>query len=100
HAETYAEYRRLSNAASMWYEGYANAIGQDGRLRTYFRQNGTRSSRFSVERVNLQAIPQDYRLSDHSALDGIITPRGIIGNAVPEGWRLFELDLAQAELRV
>lgn len=100
HADTWAEYRRLDNAASMWYEGYANAIGADGRLRTYFRQNGTRSSRFSVERVNLQAIPQDYRLSDHRALDGIITPRGIIANAVPDGWRLFELDLAQAELRV
>lgn len=100
HADVYAEYRRLDNAASMWYEGYANAIGQDGRLRAYFRVNGTRSTRSSVERVNLQAIPQDYRLSDHAALDGIITPRGIIANAVPEGWRLYELDLAQAELRI
>lgn len=100
HADTWAEYTRLSNAASMWYEGYANAIGQDGRLRTAFRQNGTRSSRVSVERVNLQAIPQDYRLSDHAALEGIITPRGIIANAVPGGWRLWELDLAQAELRI
>jgi hypothetical protein len=100
YADVWAEYRRLSNAASMWYEGYAEAIGTDGRLRTYFRVNGTRSTRFSVERLNLQAIPQDYRLSDHQALDGIITPRGIIANAVPEGWRLGELDLAQAELRI
>lgn len=100
HAETYGEFTRLSNAASMWYEGYADAVGLDGRIRTAFRQNGTRSSRFSVERINLQAIPQDYRLSDHSALAGLLTPRQIIANAVPEGWRLFELDLAQAELRV
>lgn len=103
HAAKYDEYNRVTNAASMWYEGYADAMGTDGRLRTCFRQNGTRSSRFSVERVNLQAIPQDYRLSDHSALDGILTPRQIIAKAVADlegSWRIFELDLAQAELRI
>jgi hypothetical protein len=103
HADIWAEYNRLDNAASMWYEGYAKRIGTDGRLRTAFRQNGTRSSRLSVERLNLQAIPQDYRLSDHAALAGILTPRQIIANAVAAlegGWRLFELDLAQAELRI
>lgn len=99
-ADKWGEYSRVSNAASMWYEGYADAVGPDGRIRTAFRQNGTRSSRFSVERLNLQAIPQDYRLSDHAVLDGILTPRQIIANAVPDRWRLYELDLAQAELRV
>jgi DNA polymerase I-like protein with 3'-5' exonuclease and polymerase domains len=100
YAKEWGEWSRVSNAASMWYEGYADAVGTDGRIRTAFRQNGTRSTRFSVERLNLQAIPQDYRLSDHKILDGIITPRGLIANAVPDGWRLYELDLAQAELRV
>lgn len=100
YAAKWGEWVRVSNAASMWYEGYANAVGQDGRLRTAFRQNGTRSTRFSVERLNLQAIPQDYRLSDHSALDGILTPRQIIALAIPDGWMGCELDLAQAELRV
>jgi DNA polymerase I-like protein with 3'-5' exonuclease and polymerase domains len=100
YAEKWGEWSRVSNAASMWYEGYAEAMGTDGRLRTAFRQNGTRSSRFSVERVNLQAIPQDYRLSDYQALNGIPTPRQLIAAGVPDGWRIFELDLAQAELRV
>lgn len=99
-AQAWAEYKKAMNAASMWYTAYADAMGKDGRLRTRYRQNGTASSRFSVERVNLQAIPQDYRLSSHSILEGIPTPRALIGNAVPEGWRLWELDLAQAELRV
>jgi hypothetical protein len=99
-AREWGEFSRVSNAASMWYEGYADAMGTDGRIRTCFRQNGTRSSRVSVERINLQAIPQDYRLSEYSALDGIPTPRELIAAAVPEGWRIFELDLAQAELRV
>ena len=100
YAEKWGEYSRVSNAASMWYEGYADAVGPDGRIRTAFRQNGTRSTRFSVERINLQAIPQDYRLSEYAILAGLPTPRHIIANAVPDGWRLWELDLAQAELRV
>ena len=102
YAGKWAEYKKVSTAASMWYQGYADAVGSDGRLRTCFRQNGTRSSRFSVERVNLQAIPQNYRLSEFSILDGIPTPRALIANAVKAmpGWSLYELDLAQAELRV
>ncbi len=100
YADKWAEWSKVDNAASMWYEGYANKVGLDGRLRVAFRQNGTRSSRFSVERVNLQAIPQDYRLSDHAVLSGIPTPRALIANAVPPGWRIYELDLEQAELRV
>lgn len=101
YAAKWGEYRKVTNAASMWYQGYADAIGPDGRLRTCFRQNGTVSSRFSVERVNLQAIPHDYRLGgEHGALAGIPTPRQLIAAAVPEGWKIYELDLAQAELRV
>lgn len=102
HARAYSEWTKVDNAASMWYEGYADKMGQDGRLRCSFRQNGTVSSRFSVERVNLQAIPQDYRLTGFDILRGIPTPRQLIAQAVAlmDGWKLFELDLAQAELRV
>lgn len=102
YAKAYAEWNKVGTAASMWYNGYADKMGPDGRLRTRFRQNGTTSSRFSAERVNLQAIPQDFRLSSHTILDGIPTPRDLIGSAVDAmpGWSLWELDLAQAELRV
>jgi DNA polymerase I-like protein with 3'-5' exonuclease and polymerase domains len=103
HARAYYEWTKVDNAASMWYEGYAEKMGTDGRLRCSFRQNGTVSSRFSVERINLQAIPQDYRLTGYDILRGIPTPRQLIAQAVDlmeGGWRLFELDLAQAELRV
>lgn len=103
YAQMWANYRKVTNAASMWYNGYADAIGPDNRLRTSFRQNGTRSTRFSVERVNLQAIPQDYRLTGYDVLDGLPTPRGIIGAAISwfyPDYHLYELDLAQAELRV
>lgn len=103
YAEAYAVYTKIETAVSMWYFGYADKVGPDGRLRTVFRQDGTRSTRFSVERVNLQAIPQDYRMSGYSELAGIPSPRGIISATVRDhypGWRLWELDLQQAELRV
>lgn len=106
YADRWAEYNKVMTAASMWYNGYADKMGTDGRLRTRFRVTGTVSGRFSVERVNLQAIPQDYRLSDHGILAGIMTPRDLIKLAVSRlelggvRWKLWELDLQQAELRV
>lgn len=94
------DFMKLSRADSMWYTGYADKAGPDGRLRTSVRQNGTRSGRFSVEGIQLQAIPHDYRLSNFDILEGIKTPRQLIGDAVPKGWQLWELDLANAEARV
>ena len=106
HAAVWAEYRKVQTAESMWYTGYADKMGQDGRLRTRLKPTGAVSSRFSASRVNLQATPQDYRLSDHAILDGIPTPRALIQSAVDAlqmggvGWKLYRLDLEQAELRV
>lgn len=103
HAEKYAQWAQVDTAISMWYFGYADKTAGDGRLRTVFRQNGTRSTRFSVERCNLQAIPHDYRMSKLFKEAGVLSPRQIIAEAVRlhcPGWRLWELDLQQAELRV
>ncbi len=103
HAEMYATWAKIDTARSMWYEGYADKVGPDGRLRMRFKQNGTKSTRFSASRVNLQAIPHDYRLSGYSEMEGIPSPRQLIASGVRTlcpGWRLYELDLQQAELRV
>lgn len=96
-AGEYARYKGWGSAVSRWYSGWAQMVGADGRLHPKFRQNGTVSGRFSVERVQLQAIPHDYRLG---LPDGVPTPRGLIEAGVPEGWRLVECDLANAEARV
>lgn len=91
-----AEYRlhsKYSRAVSMWYRGYANATGADGRLRTYFRQAHVRSGRFSVERVNLQAIPKGDK--DFAGIPGVRSFVEATG-----GHELWNLDLSQAELRV
>ena len=100
HADTWRNLQKLITADSRWYTGWASKVGADGRLRASVRQNGTVSARFSVERVQLQAIPHDYKLTGYEALDGVMTPRQLIGRGVPEGYQLWELDLAQAELRV
>lgn len=106
HAQTWLDWGKLDTAISMWYDGYAQAVGPDGRIRTSFRQTQVRSGRLSVERLNLQAIPHDYRLGDFKILDGVATPRELIGLALDRvgaqgrGWVAYEVDLAQAELRV
>lgn len=103
HIQTLSDLAKLDTAESMWFRPYAERTGADGRLRTYFRQTHVRSGRFSVERINLQAMPQDYRLTNFVVLEGLPTPRGIIADAYTErypGWDPYELDWAQAELRV
>jgi DNA polymerase I-like protein with 3'-5' exonuclease and polymerase domains len=99
-ADLWRDLQKLNTVDSRWYSGWASMVGPDGRLRASVRQNGTVSSRFSVERVQLQAIPHDYRLAGYDALADIVTPRQLIGAGVPSGFELWELDLAQAELRV
>lgn len=107
HAATLFEVNKIATALKMWYRPYAWKT-REGRLRCTFRhvasehagqqhEAGTASGRFSVERINLQAIPQDFRIRF-----AWTTPRQVIGKAVEKlvGWQQWELDLAQAELRV
>lgn len=99
-AEAWRSYSKLTRADSMWYSGWVEKAGKDDRLRTMVRQNGTRSGRFSVEGIQLQAIPHDYKLEGFAELEGIPSPRALIQAGVPSGWQLWELDLANAEARV
>jgi DNA polymerase-1 len=94
HAREYADYSKYLHAIGKYYTGYAEATGEDGRLRTDFRQAGTTTMRFTSSRVNLQAIPHDYKLE---RLEGIATPRSLFKPA--DGHQLWEFDLAQAECR-
>lgn len=99
-AKEWRDLQKVQTADSRWYTGWTDMVGSDGRLRASFRQNGTVSGRFSIERVQLQAIPHDYRLEGYPTLEGIPTPRTLIGAGVPDGFELWELDLANAEARV
>lgn len=92
-AQEWQQWQKLDNARSMWYQGYPEKIGPDGRLRTVFRQTKVRSGRVSSERLNLQAIPKEDK-----TIEGLSSVRSFL-QAKP-GYRLWNLDLSQAELRV
>jgi hypothetical protein len=110
HAKEWKLFTDLGRVSSMYYGGYADKTGDDGRLRARIRQlrDITKDSdgmgdRLSIERVNLQAMPQDRKLA--TALEGLAMPtvRDMIAQEVDTsypGWELWELDLSQAELRV
>lgn len=92
YAEQYQLWRKYDYAQSMWYRGYPEAIGPDGRLRCSFRQTKVVSGRMSVERLNLQAIPHEPIHDSIPTVRELFVPR--------DGCRLWEVDWAQAELRV
>lgn len=93
HITDYANWRKLDTANSMWYRGYAGMTGADGRIRTCFRQTLVRSGRLSVERFQAQALPHGGKLK--LLPPDVPHPRALFD--FPNGW---EVDLAQAELRV
>lgn len=92
-AAEYAAVSKARRAVSMWYQGYPDKIGQDGRLRTNYRQGKVKSGRMSVERVQLQAMPKADK-----GFEGIPGVRDLL--MADEGKGLWNLDLSQAELRV
>jgi len=92
-AAEYAEVSKYKRAVSMWYRGYPEKLGPDGRLRCSYKQFEVRSGRMSVERVQLQAIPKaDKMFEGVPHVRSLLQPR--------KGFGLWNLDLSQAELRV
>lgn len=92
-AEEWRQIQKDKRTVSMYYRGYPDKIGPDGRLRCVYRQTGVRSGRLSVERVNLQALPKSDKLDvDSVGVRKLLQPR--------EGYSLWALDMSQAELRV
>jgi DNA polymerase I-like protein with 3'-5' exonuclease and polymerase domains len=93
YAEEYAEVTKKRRAVSMWYRGYPEKLGHDGRLRTSYKQTRVKSGRMSVGRVQLQAMPKSDK-----GFENIPQIRKLVVPA--EGMGLWNLDLSQAELRV
>jgi DNA polymerase-1 len=98
-----AEYRdatKTKRAVSMYYRGYVDKLGADGRLRCRYRQtkhydnggSGARSGRLSCERVNLMALPKADKIEE-----GIVGVRDLL--LPKKGCSLISLDMQQAELR-
>lgn len=96
-AAEWSKVQKIQSADSKWYTSFAEKVGDDGRLRTSFQQSGTVTMRWSSQRVNLQALPHDYR-HDIPEMEGIASPRSLFRPAAHHV--LYEMDLSQAELRV
>lgn len=58
------EYRESFKILTSFVEPLADAIAEDGRVRTTFLQTGTATGRLSSERPNLQNIPQGSRWAE------------------------------------
>lgn len=95
-ALTYQRANKVKDSENRYYRGYPAKLGGDSRLRTDFKQAGTVNFRFSSGRVNLQALPHDYKLE--LLPEGTIMPRSLFMDE--PGTELWEFDLAQAEYRI
>ncbi len=94
-AAEYAEVSKIRRTVSMHYRGYAEKLGADGRLRTRFKQGTVKSARLACERVQMQALPKQDK-----SVKTVKVPH-IKDLIIPApGMGLWNLDLAQAELRV
>lgn len=92
-AKQFARWAELSSANSKWYQAWADLTGPDGRLRTSHKQTAVVSGRLSVQRAQLQAIPQNYQIPDGLApVRALFRPRA--------GHQLWEVDVSQAEIRI
>lgn len=79
------KFRENSNLMSKFTTSWKNKI-TNHRLHPTFKLNGTVTGRPSCEEPNLQQTPRDKRI------------RSLI--TAPPGWKLGEIDLSQAELKV
>ncbi len=104
-AKEYAHVANMNSVRAKWYTAWPKRAGKDGRLRTNFwqcavesdrkdkRSGGAISGRLSADRIQLQGVPQDWRI-----------PSGIVGikkliRARP-GHQLWSFDASNAEVRV
>ena len=102
-ANDYQLFKSYGDALSRYYEAWPAKVGEDGRLRPSYHQvkeggmkgkgRGTISGRLAIERVQLHAIPADFRLpSIVPSVRKFFTPK--------PGHVLYEVDISQAEVRV
>lgn len=93
-AQRILEYRGWQKACSTYFEKFIDLVSADGRLRPNFKLHGTRTFRLSCETPNLQQIP---RQTSEAKRWGLNTKKCI---TAPPGWKLWELDYSNLELRL
>ncbi len=84
------EYRKLAKLHGTYVEGLLKVTGEDGRIRTDFKQTGTLTGRLSSAEPNLQNIPVRTE-------EGSLLRRFFVAD---EGKVLIDADYSQIELRI
>ena len=84
------EYRKIAKLYGTYVEGLLKVAGEDGRIRTDFKQTGTVTGRLSSAEPNLQNIP--VRTEEGSLLRKFFIP--------DDGKVLVDADYSQIELRI
>ena len=92
-ARLVAEYRGWQKATTSLYEPLLEKIGPDGRIRTSFKQHGTRTGRLSSETPNVQQIPRGSDKPWNGKAKACF-------NSGVDGKTLIGWDYSQIELRV
>ncbi|MDE7399447.1 MAG: DNA polymerase I [Oscillospiraceae bacterium] len=84
------EYRRLTKLYNTYVKGLQNAVSNDGRMYTTFKQTETRTGRISSAEPNIQNIPVRTEIGRNFRKFFISSPRKV----------LVDADYSQIELRV
>lgn len=104
-AKLWQHIANMQSVCSKWYDAWPMRAGKDGMLRTDFYQmavetdrkdstsGGAISGRLSAKRVQLQGVPQDWRIPED-----VVGIKALI-DAKP-GYVLKEYDASNAEVRV
>lgn len=85
-------YRGWQKTTSSNYRSYLEKLGPDGRIRTNYKQHGTKTGRLSSSDPNLQQIPRESPNDWNGKLKKAFITK--------QGRRRYEFDYAQLELRV
>lgn len=83
------EYRRWLKANTTWYSGWFYKTARDDRIHPTFKQHGTKTTRLSCERPNMQQIPRDI---EKYPVKKMLKAK--------EGYELWEFDYSQIEFRL
>lgn len=85
-------FRGWQKANSVCYEGYPRLVSVDGRLRPSYKIHGTKTTRLSCEKPNLQQIPRSSDKPWNGRIKRLFVP--------DDGFRLIEFDYSTLEFRL
>lgn len=91
-AKNILEYRGWGITIGLCYDKFVNMVSPDGRLRCNYMIHGTKTSRTSCQKPNLQQIPKETVQVWNRNMKKAFVAR--------EGYVLYQVDFSQGEMRL